>query len=74
MEHRGACSADNDSGDGAGVMTAVPWDLLKAECADLELHDKTTGCVDSGIAFAAAMQQSAAAICDLGLLHASQLG
>jgi len=21
MEHRGACSADNDSGDGAGIMT-----------------------------------------------------
>ncbi|CAI5949581.1 unnamed protein product [Closterium sp. NIES-64] len=28
MEHRGGCSADNDSGDGAGLMTAVPWDLL----------------------------------------------
>ncbi|KAK1295204.1 hypothetical protein QJS10_CPA16g01043 [Acorus calamus] len=27
MEHRGGCSADNDSGDGAGVMTSVPWDL-----------------------------------------------
>lgn len=30
MEHRGGCSADNDSGDGAGLMTAVPWDLLDA--------------------------------------------
>jgi glutamate synthase (ferredoxin) len=28
MEHRGGCSADQDSGDGAGVMTAIPWDLL----------------------------------------------
>ncbi len=28
MEHRGGCSADRDSGDGAGIMTAVPWDLL----------------------------------------------
>ncbi|CAA6654040.1 unnamed protein product [Spirodela intermedia] len=27
MEHRGGCGADNDSGDGAGVMTSVPWDL-----------------------------------------------
>ena len=45
MEHRGACSADNDSGDGAGVMTAVPWDLLKAELPDLDLHEKTTGWV-----------------------------
>jgi glutamate synthase (ferredoxin) len=28
LEHRGACSADQDSGDGAGIMTAIPWDLL----------------------------------------------
>ena len=35
MEHRGACSADNISGDGAGVMTKIPWDLLKAECPGL---------------------------------------
>jgi glutamate synthase (ferredoxin) len=28
VEHRGACSADQDSGDGAGVMTAIPWLLF----------------------------------------------
>ena len=28
MEHRGGCSADQDSGDGAGVMLGLPWDLL----------------------------------------------
>ncbi|MBD3880876.1 glutamate synthase subunit alpha [Phormidium tenue FACHB-886] len=28
MEHRGGCSADQDSGDGAGLMTAVPWAIL----------------------------------------------
>ncbi|KAJ0978765.1 hypothetical protein J5N97_014239 [Dioscorea zingiberensis] len=28
MEHRGGCGADNDSGDGAGVMTSIPWGLL----------------------------------------------
>jgi glutamate synthase (ferredoxin) len=28
MEHRGGCCADQDSGDGAGVMTAIPWRLL----------------------------------------------
>ncbi|XP_078442782.1 ferredoxin-dependent glutamate synthase, chloroplastic-like isoform X2 [Wolffia australiana] len=28
MEHRGGCGADNDSGDGSGVMTSVPWDLF----------------------------------------------
>lgn len=29
MEHRGGCSADRDSGDGAGVMTAIPWTLIE---------------------------------------------
>jgi glutamate synthase (ferredoxin) len=29
MEHRGGCSADRDSGDGAGLMTAIPWQLLQ---------------------------------------------
>lgn len=28
MEHRGGCSADNDSGDGAGVMTGIPRQVL----------------------------------------------
>jgi glutamate synthase (ferredoxin) len=28
VEHRGACSADQDSGDGAGMMTAIPWELF----------------------------------------------
>ncbi|KAG0487915.1 hypothetical protein HPP92_006726 [Vanilla planifolia] len=28
MEHRGGCGADNTSGDGAGLMTTVPWDLF----------------------------------------------
>ncbi|MBF2027364.1 MAG: glutamate synthase large subunit [Oscillatoriales cyanobacterium C42_A2020_001] len=28
LEHRGGCSADYDSGDGAGLMTAIPWDLF----------------------------------------------
>lgn len=25
MEHRGGCSADKDSGDGAGITTSIPW-------------------------------------------------
>ena len=30
MEHRGGCSADRDSGDGAGVMTSLPLKLFTA--------------------------------------------
>jgi glutamate synthase (ferredoxin) len=29
MEHRGGCCADQESGDGAGIMTAIPWELLQ---------------------------------------------
>ena len=32
MEHRGACSADDDSGDGAGIMCDIPWKVLGAHC------------------------------------------
>jgi glutamate synthase (ferredoxin) len=31
MEHRGACGADRESGDGAGILTAIPWKLLEQE-------------------------------------------
>jgi glutamate synthase (ferredoxin) len=31
MEHRGACGADNLTGDGAGFLTAIPWTLLQGE-------------------------------------------
>ncbi len=27
MEHRGGCACDNDTGDGAGVLTGVPHQL-----------------------------------------------
>jgi glutamate synthase (ferredoxin) len=30
VEHRGGCSADQDSGDGAGVMSALPWALFSS--------------------------------------------
>ncbi|XP_059289522.1 ferredoxin-dependent glutamate synthase, chloroplastic-like [Lycium ferocissimum] len=35
MEHRGGCGADNDSGDGSGLMTSIPWDLFN-DWADKE--------------------------------------
>jgi len=44
LEHRGGCSADRDSGDGAGIMTAIPWELLRVDCElqgmKFELTDK----------------------------------
>jgi glutamate synthase (ferredoxin) len=37
LEHRGACSADQDSGDGAGLMTALPWELLNQWLAEQKI-------------------------------------
>jgi glutamate synthase domain-containing protein 2/glutamate synthase domain-containing protein 1/glutamate synthase domain-containing protein 3 len=31
VEHRGACAADQKTGDGAGIMTDIPFDLLGYE-------------------------------------------
>ncbi|VDN53813.1 unnamed protein product [Dracunculus medinensis] len=52
MAHRGACSCDNDSGDGAGVLTAIPDKLYRNEllqCGDIELPQ--LGCYATGILF-----------------------
>lgn len=39
MEHRGGCSADKESGDGAGIMTAVPWALLEKDLVAKDMVD-----------------------------------
>lgn len=39
MEHRGGCSADRDSGDGAGIMTQIPWDLFQDTISNDVLMD-----------------------------------
>lgn len=31
MEHRGACGADGVTGDGSGILTAIPWALFDQE-------------------------------------------
>ncbi|WP_237396891.1 glutamate synthase large subunit [Okeania sp. KiyG1] len=40
LEHRGGCSADQDSGDGAGLMSQIPWKLLSE---NLELNPERCG-------------------------------
>jgi len=40
MEHRGGCSADNDSGDGAGIMTQIPWKVVEAWAKEQKLSFK----------------------------------
>ena len=37
LEHRGGCSADDDSGDGAGILMAIPWTLIEQWCQENNL-------------------------------------
>ena len=51
MEHRGACAADRVSGDGAGLLTDVPWDLASKALPALA-EAKAKGClVGAGMIF-----------------------
>lgn len=43
LEHRGGCSADRDSGDGAGILTAIPWQLFQQEFALQNIHFSNNG-------------------------------
>eukprot|EP00746_Dinoflagellata_sp_MGD_P001211 gnl/MRDRNA2_/MRDRNA2_102258_c0_seq1.p1 gnl/MRDRNA2_/MRDRNA2_102258_c0~~gnl/MRDRNA2_/MRDRNA2_102258_c0_seq1.p1 ORF type:complete len:1776 (-),score=315.85 gnl/MRDRNA2_/MRDRNA2_102258_c0_seq1:378-5705(-) len=49
MEHRGGCSADSDSGDGAGVMTSIPWELYLSESGNEKLKEAVEDGVDVGV-------------------------
>lgn len=39
MAHRGACACDNDSGDGAGVLTSIPDELYREDVKATENID-----------------------------------
>jgi len=51
LEHRGGCSADQDSGDGAGLMTAIPWKLFESWFADAEISMLPTDQLGVGMVF-----------------------
>ena len=51
LEHRGASGAEPDSGDGAGILTQVPDDFLRATFADLGVDLPSPGAYAVGIAF-----------------------
>ena len=48
MEHRGGCGGDGDSGDGAGVLSGIPWSYLEAiwpQAAETAGQDRGLGMV-----------------------------
>jgi glutamate synthase (ferredoxin) len=67
MEHRGGCSADQDSGDGAGVMAGLPWALIQAWAVESGLALEDTAAIAVGMIFLPMQDQLAAearAICE----------
>ena len=59
LEHRGGCSADQDSGDGAGLMTAIPWELMSQWMANERIQVSTTTHVGVGMVFLPANVEAA---------------
>ncbi|MBD2774914.1 glutamate synthase-related protein [Iningainema tapete] len=51
LEHRGGCSADQDSGDGAGILSAIPWDLFQQDLAAQGIQLSATENVAVGMLF-----------------------
>jgi glutamate synthase (ferredoxin) len=51
LEHRGGCSADYDSGDGSGVMTAIPWTVIESWLTDRSLPVPPPGKTGVGMVF-----------------------
>ncbi|NEO30140.1 MAG: glutamate synthase subunit alpha [Symploca sp. SIO3C6] len=51
LEHRGGCSADQDSGDGAGLMSAIPWKLLQSWFAQQGIEMPPTEQLGVGMVF-----------------------
>ncbi|MFN6461264.1 MAG: glutamate synthase large subunit [Nostoc sp. DedVER02] len=59
LEHRGGCSADQDSGDGAGVLTAIPWDLLQQDFTERRKEFPSINNIAVGMIFLPQDQQAA---------------
>ncbi|WP_414515069.1 glutamate synthase large subunit [Nostoc sp. PCC 9305] len=59
LEHRGGCSADRDSGDGAGVLTAIPWELFQQDFAQKGEEFPSSDRIAVGMIFLPQDQQAA---------------
>ncbi len=52
MEHRGACGCESNSGDGAGIMTALPYEFCaKVAQEDLKTNLPEPGRFGAGVVF-----------------------
>ena len=38
MDHRGGCGFEENTGDGAGILVALPHEFFKVECKKLKIN------------------------------------
>src|SRR3984885_2506317 len=69
LDHRGAKGADPDSGDGAGISTQMPDELLRSRC---EFDLPPAGSYAAGLAFLPAGQDRAIAQAGVARIAASE--
>ncbi len=51
MEHRGACGAEPNTGDGAGILTQVPHEFFKKKCSQIGFELPEFGKYGIGVVF-----------------------
>src|SRR4029078_5567329 len=51
MEHRGACGCENNTGDGAGILSQTPHEFFFDECLKLGIHLPPYGKYGVGVLF-----------------------
>ena len=61
LEHRGGCSADRDSGDGSGLMTAIPYQLFQSWLAQKQAPIAPQGKLGVGMFFLPQNEEQATA-------------
>ena len=69
LDHRGAKGADPDSGDGAGILTQMPDELLRSRC---EFDLPPAGSYAAGLAFLPAGQDRAVVRAEVARIAASE--
>ncbi len=60
LEHRGGCSADRDSGDGAGLLTGIPLAVFQPWFTERQLPLPAPGTLGVGMAFLPQATEAAA--------------
>ena len=43
MDHRGGCGFEENTGDGAGILVALPHEFFKVECKKLKINHPNKG-------------------------------